>query len=194
VKRWTVLAVLAGIVIAMAGAPAYAKGFAGATIQGGGTTVEVPNRAGTGGLEDLAEVTRAWAFLGDGQVVLEPEPEPAVRGPAYVVSYRIDADVFRQELYPDSSAGSLIYTPPGQALFGLLSRGGWTESGVNLALFLRAYGIRATDQRAVVPSQDGGPGWLPVSATAAGVAVVLLAGGLLVLRRRRSAARSSMTT
>lgn len=176
----------------MAGAPAYAKGFAGATIQGGGITVEVPNRAGTGGLEDLADVTGAWAFLGDGQVVLEPEP--AVRGQAYVVSYRIDADVFRQELYPDSSAGSLIYTPPGQTLSGQSRRGGWTESGVNLALFLRAYGIRVTDGRAVVPSQDGGPGWLPVSASAAGVAVVLLAGGLLVLRRRRSAARSSMTT
>ena len=177
----------------MAGAPAYAKGFAAATIQGGGTTVQVPNRPGTGGLEDLADVTGAWSFLGDGEVALEPEP--AVRGPAYVVSYRIGSDVFRQELYPDSSAGSLIYTPPGQALFGgLLSRGGWTESGVNLALFLRAYGIRAADGRATVPPREDGPGWLPLSARAAGLAVVLLAGGLLLLRSRRSAARSSMTT
>jgi hypothetical protein len=192
VKRWTVLAVLAGIVLAMAGAPAHAKGFAGATIRGGGTTVEVPNRPGTGGLEDLADVTGAWAFLGDGEVVLEPEP--AVRGPAYVVSYRIDAEVFRQELYPDSSAGSLIYTPPGQTLFGLLSRGGWTESGVNLALFLRAYGIRAADARATVPPREDRRGRLPVSAGAAGLGVVLLAGGLLLLRGRRSAARSSVTT
>jgi hypothetical protein len=188
VRRWTAVAAAAAIVLAFAGAPAYAKEVGGASIQGGGVTVRVADRPGTGGLADLADVTGVWTYAGDAPIAFVPEP--AVRGPAYVVSYRVDSGIFRQELYPDSSAGSLIYTPPGQMLLGTPSRGGWTESGVNLALFLRAYGIRVIDERATAPAAaaDDAPGASPVAAIAAiaAIAVALLAGTMLVLRRRRA--------
>jgi hypothetical protein len=185
VRRWTAVAAVGAIFLALAGAPAYAKEVGGASIQGGGVTIRVADRPGTGGLADLADLTGVWMYAGDAPIAFVPEP--AVRGPAYVVSYRIDSGIFRQELYPDSSAGSLIYTQPGQMLLGTPSRGGWTESGVNLALFLRAYGIRVTDERATAPAgaADDAPDAPPVAAIVA-IAVALLAGTMLVLRRRRA--------
>lgn len=125
-------------------APAQAKGPVGASIEGPGFDGVVPGER----LQDLTDVTYFSRYaVGDPPPEVDPPAEP---GPAYTVSYDVGGpQEFRQVLYPSSSEGSLIFTPPGQQVWQTTVPGGWIEAPVNLTLFLRRYGVD-------VPAQDPG--------------------------------------
>lgn len=93
-----------------------------------------------------------------------PAAEPPARpGPAYVVRYDLGVPwAPEMVLYPDSSAGPLVYTPPGQQPYDVAVRGGWATARVDLARFLRGYGF-------TVPNENRRPVWWP----AAGLVVLL---------------------
>jgi hypothetical protein len=128
-------------------APALAKGPLGADIEGPGVTRTVQGER----VQDLTDVTHLGTYaVGESPPEVDP---PAEAGPAYTVRYDLGGgQEFRQVLHPSSSAGSLIFTPAGQKLFGSTVPGGWIEAPVNLTLFLRRYGITVTSPEITAPS------------------------------------------
>jgi len=126
-------------------APALAKGPLGADIEGPGVTRTVQGER----VQDLTDVTHLGTYaVGESPPEVDP---PAEAGPAYTVRYDLGGgQEFRQVLHPSSSAGSLIFTPAGQKLFGSTVPGGWIEAPVNLTLFLRRYGITVPSPKITV--------------------------------------------
>jgi hypothetical protein len=134
-----------------------------------------------GGLKELLTVT-GFSGLPHG-VDAGPEVRPpAELGPAYLVRYDLGVPwaaetEFRQVLYPVSSAGPLVLTPPGQTPYDVVVRGGWAKARVDLARFLRDHGITV----AAEVDENRRPGWWP----AAGLVVLLVLGAVFSSLRRR---------
>ena len=185
----------------MVAPPAFAKGPVSATIEDRGWLVWVI-LADDGRLQRLQEVTRFSSLTDRSTRFLAA---PARTSPGYRVRYQLGdsnpghAHEFEQVLYPSTSAGPLIYTPPGQSMYGIRTLGGWLRSPVALTLFLSRYGItvreapaktvaRPAPARGVAATQDR-PGTTSWPLVAAAVLVLSGLAALTVLRIRSHGAR-----
>jgi hypothetical protein len=125
--------------------------------------------------------------FGEPGVLKQSRPD-GVLGPQYVALFSIpgERDV-RQELYPYADESAVVYTPPGQSMYGQSARVGW----------YRAPGLKATLVAAGLPARASTSLARPAGASAdstgrsalawqAPAALALLAvASVLALRRRR---------
>lgn len=216
----TLTALATGLTVAAVvatAAPALAKGPSQARITGPGLAHPVVLSGGgepgqQGRLAVLAGQTGLFTVLfGPGGSVPEPArlaaaPPRAALGPRYTVVYLVPGVTpppggktgqIRQEIYPRTPRGPLIYTPPGQHGFGQAAQlAGWTRGGRGLTRMLARLstpgpGAHAVSAATPAPSPAAGmglPGWLAVAA--AGLALAALAGAAHWLRRRRRLGRA----
>ena len=182
-RRGVVRPSLAGMlgVLALA-APAFAKGPGGATIDGDGIDAPIV-------VEDLG------ALVGDtgwSAAIFEQVPDPMLDeaptsdlGPAVTIRWDVpgpdgSGDVIEQRVHPYADGGPLVYTRPGQRLFGSeQARGGWFRAPTRLVGTLQALGV--PDRGAL--EAGAGRSWAPIGASLG--AVVLLGAGLALVARRR---------
>ena len=220
-----VTALAAGMSIAAAmtlATPALAKGPSQARITGPGLARAIvvsgngePGEQGR--LASLAEQTGLFTVMfgagvsGPAPARLHTPPPVASLGPRYTVVYTVPGIIprpgqqsgrVRQDLYPRSAGGPVIYTPPGQQGFGgPLTVTGWLRGRPLLTRTLAELGVppppgtgaaqqarHAAAARPAAAQQAGAgtPGW--IIAPAAVIAAVALIGAALWLRRRRPAA------
>ena len=170
-KRFLFVLVAAGVL-----APAaLAKGPSEAVITGPGVKAVT-----IGGLGDGSGLTQDTGFF---PAAFGQSPDPMLQGrpagklgPRYTIRYVVpapEATAFHitQSLYPYAQGGALTYTKPGQAIFGMVTRGGWYRGGDALKQAVVKAGLPAT-----APRSGGGTDWTPFPTW-----VAALAGALLVL-------------
>jgi hypothetical protein len=220
-----VTAIAAGMTIAAGltlATPALAKGPSQARITGPGLAhpilVSGNGEPGLGGrLATLAGQTSLFTVLfGPGGSIPAPArlhtpPARASLGPRYTVIYTVPGvtpqpgDQFgriRQELYPRSAGGPVIYTPPGQPGFDqALQVTGWIRGSPRLARTLVQLGVPlrpgtpAAAQTRLPPAAQsaadkaGSRDLARLIAAAAVIAAAAIAGIALWLRRRQPASR-----
>jgi len=105
-------------------------------------------------------------------------------GPRYVVRYRVPTGsrpaTITQALYPYAAGGLLVYTRPGQALFGMGTQGGWFRGTAAVKALLVSRGLSGS-----APGGDSSHIWRWVLLLAFGLAGIVLVAAL----RRRPGAR-----
>ena len=187
------LAVLASVVVA---APVFAKGADKATITGpgldeGGLTF-VSNDEGNMAepLNMFASETAIMAamFRQTPDPLLSQQPTEQL-GPRYTITYRVPGpnvrpDRIRQDLFPYARGGPVLYTKPGQRLFGTeRTHGGWYVAHPDLKDMLVEAGLPASS-----PSAGSGDGFTfstDLKALAVTVGLLLLLGAALFYAARR---------
>ena len=184
-------ATFAAALIALAAIPtASAKGPTHAELTGPGLGHPIVfNGYGEGGGTGFGRFVEGvgWFPAMFGQ---QPSPMLTARpggalGPAYSVRYRVPTGsrpaTIVQTLYPFATGGTVVYTKPGQRLFGTATPGGWFRAAPFVKPMLVKRGLPAT-----APAATGSSGW---PAWVAGVGAALLATALAAvgvsrLRRR----------
>jgi hypothetical protein len=166
---------------------ALAKGPSAATITGPGLAhaLSVKGTESSGRLGDLTQ----YAGFFPAAFGQEPNPllarRPANLGPRFTIHYVVPGDKvyhLTQNLYPYARGGSVSYMKPGQAIFGMDSRGGWYRGGADLKRTLVAVGLPRA-----APSSDSGSSNGSALALGIGIpGVVLLTGAAVLVARRRS--------
>jgi hypothetical protein len=181
--------------LALAAAPALAKGPSEAKIDGPGLKGGGIHLQGGGGDPGpgtpLGALTESGGFF---PAAYGQQPDPMLAkpprgdlGPKYQIEYTVpgpngDTATLKQDLYPYAAGGPVTYMKPGQEFFdGMKTRGGWYLGARDLKSRLVDAGLPAT-----APSSGSGGGWsLPWSAvTIAGAALLLLAATFVALKRR----------
>jgi hypothetical protein len=175
--------------VALAAAPAAsAKGPTHAEITGPGLGHPIVfNGYGEGGGSAFGRFVEGvgWFPAMFGQ---QPSPLLAGRpsgklGPAYTARYRVPTGsrpaTIVQALYPYAAGGLVVYTRPGQRLFGSRTSGGWFRAEPFVKPMLVKRGLPSSP-----PSASTGSGW-PAWVAGAGIAVLAAALALLALTRLR---------
>jgi len=175
--------------LALAAAPgASAKGPTRAEISGPGLAHPIVfNGYGEGGGSAFGRFVEGvgWFPAMFGQ---QPSPllagRPSVKlGPGYTARYRVPTGgrpaTIVQTLYPYAAGGMVVYTRPGQRLFGTATPGGWFRARPFVKPMLVRRGLPPA-----APSASTGSNW-PAWVAGAGIAVLAAALVLLGLTRLR---------
>ena len=178
--------------VALATAPAaLAKGPTHAELTGPGLADPIvyngygEGGVGSNGLSSFVEGV-GWFPAMFGQ-----QPNPMLRGrpagslgPAYTIRYRVPTGdspaTIVQTLYPYAAGGAVVYTEPGQRLFGTATPGGWFRAWPSVKRLLVDRGLPASAP--ADPSRDG-RNWLVW--VIGGVLAALAAAALGSRLRRR---------
>jgi hypothetical protein len=178
--------------LALATAPAaLAKGPTHAEITGPGLAHPIVyNGYGEGGVGGggFASFVEGVGFF-PAMFGQQPNPMLAGRprgelGPAYTIRYRVPTGdspaTIVQTLYPYAAGGAVVYTKPGQRLFGTATPGGWFRAWSSVKLLLVDRGLPAT---APVTTGSDGRNWLLWAAVALLVAIAAVFSGSRLRRR-----------
>jgi hypothetical protein len=190
-RRPAGIAIVLLTLILVTAAPAAAKEFTGATLNGpggprSGLDIDGPDAMTLADQSDLLE----------GRTSEDPPPKASL-GPRYVLAYAFEAErtyELRQVVYPFAKGGAWVFVPPGQEFIEGDLRSGWTSAGPPLTNTLAALGLPAQAAAATEPppAQDS----QPAPATPASspvpyiVAGTLLLGAAAVLLRLRTRSTS----
>jgi hypothetical protein len=215
-KRFALVAFSVAATVAMAAAPAFAKGdgvpiLAKAVITGPGLGRPIVvsgdlfafGEGQQNTASGLAEGLIAASGLGAGpeEGWYELPPDTTTLGPAYEVNYFIEGEEqfgttvpLHQSIYPYAAGRPFVYTAPGQRFFGS-KIGEWWSASPSLRTWLVSHGLPAAPVAVPAPAQPRSVPELPV-ADAFPWAVVFVATALLAMvvtaalaGRRRALAR-----
>ena len=188
----------------LASSPASAKGPTEVVLTGPGLDDPIVlDQAGhwqSTGAELISATGIFEAFGYPARLALTADPPTTVLGPRYDATYGTilpegvpeELEV-RQELYPFADGGPVVYTPPGQSMYGTQTTdGGWSRADPDLDELLVSLGVptpEALDAGPIPPVEAAGGG-VPLAAGVSAAALIALGGVLLTasLRRRRSRA------
>jgi len=163
-KRGLLLGVAVASGLALVPAVASAKGVTQASVSGPGVTSPVQLGAqGAGRLADAAKLYAVFSAPAPGPSALQAGPPAGDLGPRYVATYTFAVPEqlqpgqgsIRQDLYPFATEGPVVYTPPRQRFFAIMTSGGWHPAGPALTMVVVADGVpipRSYHRLAVPPA------------------------------------------
>ena len=179
------------LLVVLAAAPsASAKGPSHAEISGPGLAHPIVFK-GYGEPGVNCAFGRLVDGLGFFQAAFGQQPSPMLSarpretlGPRYAVRYRVPTGsrpaTITQTLYPYASAGAVVYTPPGQPLFGTTTPGGWFRALPGVKPLLVRRGLPATP---TARTDSSGTSWLIRAGVAVFAVLAAVAGGSRLRRR-----------
>lgn len=205
IRRIALVSLVAVLVPLTLAAPAEAKGPESAVVSGPG--MDSTRLTWANAETDLAALLDIAFPWGGGNRAWVANPPPGDLGPMYTAAYPMPGEmgpgrkeVVRQELYPFADSGPVVYTAPGQTMFGTPLNQGWQATSPQLTTLMRSLGAdpnAATNAASVTPAaamsqrevDESGAAWPWFAAVAVGIGVLVGVGALWRTRQRLLSAR-----